>query len=790
MNSSRAREALASSDNNGSDSKSLDYQLSAALTQDSNSWVYGFELKAMARLQPSTDSGSRAGRGHTDKDNKCKGPADIGYGGERTSGRKARVAEEQNRFSPYSSTADVLGVSSSLKHLDTIYVIGMESGRANHGCILFGTICKPPEVVNGMLQMRIKDQFGEEVVAIMHFSLPNAMDMKEVFTEGKFVAIKHPCLQHTSDGTKRHISVWKSCDSIEIVGKLPRISPNTLLDDAKMHAIDGKWDLALQGLTRCIEVAKSEIIAFDKANGKVLELRNILVECYSTRAKVFYNTHCFEEAAYECNEALKIDPYHCKSLYRKALAYERLFRFEEACACLEDACIRNRGQGKTKRKKKIKAILRSCRNCCSQNQNGEYADLARYLLHTYNPTVSGSELPSFANHVGHVQVKLLRKSKARGLFASRDIKAGDVLMVSNAMAICYQTEGYRNNVSAYDSAREKLICKVEGMEKLHLALSYLSGSGCTNTSCTSELIALAESDLLPNNDKALSLNNNCTKEIVRLNAFGPHHFCQLLARHEYASKFVDAKSYLGLWFLPSFINHSCVSNASRLVVGEAMFVHAARDIDEGDEITLPYIDTLVPLKQRRYAMKRWGFCCACKRCTFEQTMQAPLSKVIKKYDAVSEWIVKSIEEAFAAKSLTGFVDQSFKFSTRSDYEDISLELGEVMTFSRINNFDEEKSRWMMASYSVLLWFKSLPLLRRDLSDPGLASILGNLLEAIICTAPGHLRALVLVGNVNGVLRQGALEGPAYAVGKSVFGAQEPHVLAELVRLYGSVMAFP
>jgi SET domain-containing protein len=59
--------------------------------------------------------------------------------------------------------------------------------------------------------------------------------------------------------------------------------------------------------------------------------------------------------------------------------------------------------------------------------------------------------------------------------------------------------------------------------------------------------------------------------------------------------------------LSSFINHSCLSNTSRIEVGSAMFIHASKTIKGGEEITISYFDTLVPLLQRQAMCKSWGF---------------------------------------------------------------------------------------------------------------------------------------------------------------------------------------
>ncbi|PVH33186.1 hypothetical protein PAHAL_9G590000 [Panicum hallii] len=74
---------------------------------------------------------------------------------------------------------------------------------------------------------------------------------------------------------------------------------------------------------------------------------------------------------------------------------------------------------------------------------------------------------------------------------------------------------------------------------------------------------------------------------------------------------------VGLWILPSFINHSCHPNARRTHVGDHAIVHASRDIKAGEEITFPYFDVLVPVSKRREASRAWGFECKCDRCRFE-----------------------------------------------------------------------------------------------------------------------------------------------------------------------------
>jgi hypothetical protein len=89
---------------------------------------------------------------------------------------------------------------------------------------------------------------------------------------------------------------------------------------------------------------------------------------------------------------------------------------------------------------------------------------------------------------------------------------------------------------------------------------------------------------------------------------------------------------VGLWILPSFINHSCHSNARRTHVGDHAIVHSSRDIKAGEEVTFPYFDVLVPVSKRREAARAWGFQCHCDRCRFEAddvTLKLELMKAEK-----------------------------------------------------------------------------------------------------------------------------------------------------------------
>jgi len=74
--------------------------------------------------------------------------------------------------------------------------------------------------------------------------------------------------------------------------------------------------------------------------------------------------------------------------------------------------------------------------------------------------------------------------------------------------------------------------------------------------------------------------------------------------------------------LTSFVDHSCVSNASLLSLPRgANVVRAAVELNPGDEIFMQYIDVAKPVEERRKIFKSgWGFTCKCPRCFAEKNL--------------------------------------------------------------------------------------------------------------------------------------------------------------------------
>ncbi|KAL2122379.1 hypothetical protein VTJ04DRAFT_2834 [Mycothermus thermophilus] len=79
----------------------------------------------------------------------------------------------------------------------------------------------------------------------------------------------------------------------------------------------------------------------------------------------------------------------------------------------------------------------------------------------------------------------------------------------------------------------------------------------------------------------------------------------------------DADTGMGGIFLDpglAMVNHSCVPNAFIGFDRRTATLRAERPIEEGDEITISYIDYTLPRAQRHEALKQYHFQCECSRC--------------------------------------------------------------------------------------------------------------------------------------------------------------------------------
>ncbi|OIV94231.1 hypothetical protein TanjilG_08529 [Lupinus angustifolius] len=225
--------------------------------------------------------------------------------------------------------------------------------------------------------------------------------------------------------------------------------------------------------------------------------------------------------------------------------------------------------------------------------------------------------PELAEHIGPVQI---RKSEisGRGMFATKNIDAGSLILVTKAIAMERSILGGKDlsedaQLVMWKNFIDKVVDFIRKCPKTRDLIGKLS-SGEDEEGLEVPDIDIFRPESLENMESIGEIDmgklfaildvNSLTEDAVSANVLRKNNDCY----------------GVGLWLLPSFINHSCCANVRRLHVGDYLIVHASKDLKAGEEITLSYFDPLCPLHKRREMSMTWGIHCKCKRCVFEEEM--------------------------------------------------------------------------------------------------------------------------------------------------------------------------
>jgi tetratricopeptide (TPR) repeat protein len=201
--------------------------------------------------------------------------------------------------------------------------------------------------------------------------------------------------------------------------------------------------------------------------------------------------------------------------------------------------------------------------------------------------------------------------RGRGLFATRDLQPGDLIMAETAF--CCVLDGEDNRLS--------YVCNARSPDKLHSGLVGLWRSAvneaANNPLKGGDLLKLQGNykgsfkQVLQVDDIAVVDTFN-VHDIVACNAFALDP--TILIRPNGQKKSATGNS--GIWIRLSYINHSCLPNSQRVFHGDLVLVHTSKPIAKGEEITLNYSagDYKDFVARTEEMESTWGFRCQCAIC--------------------------------------------------------------------------------------------------------------------------------------------------------------------------------
>ncbi|GAB2297181.1 hypothetical protein Dimus_031294 [Dionaea muscipula] len=383
-----------------------------------------------------------------------------------------------------------------------------------------------------------------------------------------------------------------------------------------------EWRESVQAYSVYISLCQDRVSSFGTRKNNsdpdhLSNLRRSLCLSLSNRAEARSRLRDFEDALEDCELALEIESTHHKTLVCKGKILLFLDRYSAALECFERASLDPNSSGHFVGT--LNGFIEKCKKLESLSRNGGF-DVSDWVLSGFR-----GKCPEFAEFVGSVEINKSEIS-GRGVFATKNIDAGGLIFVTRAVATgrcilprCGNNSGENAQLVMWKDFIDKVTESASKCPRTHYLIDTLStGEGedellvpdislflpGTGTGTGTGMEKLSSSNDLPHKEKMLSILdvNSFVEDAVSAIVLGKNS--------DYYG--------IGLWLLPSFINHSCSPNARRLHIGDHVIVHASRDVKKGEEITLAYFDVLSPLNKRKEMAETWGFSCDCKRCKFEK----------------------------------------------------------------------------------------------------------------------------------------------------------------------------
>lgn len=214
--------------------------------------------------------------------------------------------------------------------------------------------------------------------------------------------------------------------------------------------------------------------------------------------------------------------------------------------------------------------------------------------------------------------------RGRGLFATRDIPAGELVMCEKAFCVVWAHEKEALTAMTYDVRDNRIRFSPIGLTK-SIVQKLLN-----NPSQIERVMDLYGE--WPGDGKNVSIVEDGpvvdifrVHDIMSRNAHGP--------RNQFGEE-GGSKASSGLWIWAAYMNHSCIPNVQKEILGDLMMFRAMRPIAAGEEIFQSYDESSDYDTRQAALMTTWGFECDCALCRAEKVDDPSVRK--KRKDLASE----------------------------------------------------------------------------------------------------------------------------------------------------------
>lgn len=315
----------------------------------------------------------------------------------------------------------------------------------------------------------------------------------------------------------------------------------------------------------------------------------------------------FDGAVHDCNQVIQLLPGYSKALIIKGRALYHLRRYDEAHLLFQHFLTLDASSAEGKEH----MLLASKRMEESATGVFDFAGMRKMAQLQKYPRLE------YGCYIGPVELRRCNpRSKGRGLFATRDIDQGELVMCEKAFAIAY--EGETGICATINTVKNRLYMGPDSCLPARV-VQLLSD----NPSMADQYLNLYSGGRVrPGQDKvftdegALILDSFTVAAILDYNAFKPENAADLIDVAINSKE--GAETDAGLWIQASYLNHSCTGNIFRAFIGDFAILRALRPIKSGEELHHPYVPPLNKLSAREEVLRKFDVICSCELCLLQR----------------------------------------------------------------------------------------------------------------------------------------------------------------------------
>ncbi|KAK4167213.1 SET and MYND domain-containing protein 4 [Cladorrhinum sp. PSN259] len=470
----------------------------------------------------------------------------------------------------------------SIREVDIIPLSDLEVGSHHRGKGIVVKVISPPFVGAGAVSI-VEDEFGNvDKLAIYN---QNDSSILSAVPEGCIVAVKEPYYKHNGgDGGDYMVCVDHPSDVILLRFSDP-IIPESLRVGPLLKTAD-EWknagDTAFLG-----KDFPTAVFCYSEAL-EVSDDAAFRAPIFTKRAGTNLLLGRYDAAKADSLASGTGGPGDWKAYYNAGRAAYGLCEYEKSKEFLEKAVELNSSN---------KAIRKEYDRCLArlrEQETGEYDFPAMFA--SLSPTNVHLDRGSFLRNTRVAESPL----HGRGLFAAKDLKAGDLVFVEKAALMPNQYEPSRASAALYALTVRQL---------------------CDNPSLAKDILNMHADDYERSGVEGTIVDGVPVLDVFLIEGVRTKNCfsAPLSTLEDTKSRTIDGRLAKGLWIHAAAMNHACVANTMRSFLGDMLISRATKDIKEGEELFQQYVPvkSLPDVRNNQYK-DGWGFECACALCSRER----------------------------------------------------------------------------------------------------------------------------------------------------------------------------